>query len=312
MNLSIILVSYKMAEQIGNTIRSLQAPYQKNIANEEIDIQVVDNGSPEPLDRKIWSETSNTTYSYIPPAEAKPSPAHAINRAVARASASHICVMIDGARMVTPGTLGWGLRLLRQSPRAFVEVRGWHLGPKWQPESIMEGYNHERETQLLQEIEWWRNGYRLFDIAADTPQTKFGLSVPAAESNCFFLSRELFDRLGGFDERYGAPGGGLVNLDFYARAVEGADQVWTVLGEGTFHQVHGGAATGLPAPDLRQALARWKLESEGLRGKLPTLDQRKFALAGHLPEEFCRWLCRRERAITREDPSPGASLPSAR
>lgn len=300
MSLSIILVSYKMAKQIENTIQSLRAPYQRDIGNDEVEIILVDNGSPERLDEVIGSGMSNLRYIYISPAEAKPSPAGAINRAVARASASHLCIMIDGARMVTPGTLHWGLHLLQLSPRAFVEVRGWHLGPKWQPESIMEGYNHEQERQLLKKIEWWDNGYRLFDIAADTPQTKFGLSVPAAESNCFFLSRELFDHLGGFDERYGEPGGGLVNLDFYARAVEAADQVWTILGEGTFHQVHGGAATGLAAPDLRQALARWKLESEELRGKLPTLDKNKFALAGHLPEEFRRWLCRRDLALSRE------------
>jgi hypothetical protein len=50
--------------------------------------------------------------------------------------------MIDGARMVTPGTFYWGMRLLNLSPRSFVEVRGWHLGPKWQPESIMDGYDH--------------------------------------------------------------------------------------------------------------------------------------------------------------------------
>ncbi|MEP6601684.1 MAG: glycosyltransferase [Nitrospirota bacterium] len=301
LTLSIVLVSYKMAKQIGNTIRSLRAPYQVEVENEDVEILLLDNGSPEPLEEGIWSGMSNLTYSYIPLSEARPSPARAINRAVACTSSPHICVMIDGARMVTPGTLRWGLRLLKLSPRSFVEVRGWHLDPKWQPESIMEGYNHERETQLLEETRWWENGYRLFDIAADTPQTKAGLSAPAAESNCFFISRELFDRLGGFDERYGEPGGGLVNLDFYARTVAGADQVWTVLGEGTFHQVHGGAATGLPAPNLRQALARWRQESEALRGKLPDLDKSKFALVGHLPAEFCRWLCRHGAAASRED-----------
>ncbi|MEP7071696.1 MAG: glycosyltransferase [Verrucomicrobiota bacterium] len=298
-NLSVILVCYKMADQIGNTMESLRAPYQKEIENDEVEILLVDNGSPEPLDEGIWSGMTNVTYISLPPSEARPSPAQAINRAVSRASAGNLCIMIDGARMVSPGTLHWGLRLLELSALAFVEVRGWHLGPKWQPESIMEGYNHERETQLLKDIRWRENGYRLFDIAADTPQTKLGLSVPAAESNCFFISRELFDRLGGFDERYDAPGGGLVNLDFYARAVAAADQVWTVLGEGTFHQVHGGAATGLAAPDLRQALVRWRRESEEFRGRLPILDKNKFALAGHLPEEFCRWLSRHEAAVTR-------------
>ena len=53
MSLSIILVSYKMAKQIGNTIQSLRAPYQRDIGNDEVDIILVDNGSPERLDEVI-------------------------------------------------------------------------------------------------------------------------------------------------------------------------------------------------------------------------------------------------------------------
>ena len=290
--LSIILVCYKMAKQIGNTIQSLLAPYQKDILNEEVEILLVDNGSPEPLPDGIWAGATNVTYSYISPSEAMPSPAQALNRAVKRARAAQLCLMIDGARMLSPGTLEWGMRLLAGVPRSFVEVRGWHLGPKWQPESVREGYNHESEAKLLTETRWWENGYRLFDIAAGTPQTKSGLSVPASESNCLFMMREFFDRLGGFDERYSAPGGGLANLDFYARAVAAAERVWTLLGEGNFHQVHGGAATGLPAEHLQDAFLGWKTESEKLRGEMPTVDPRKFVLAGHLPRELQRWLSR--------------------
>ena len=41
------------------------------------------------------------------------------------------------------------------------------------------------------------------------------------------------------------PGGGLVNLDFYTRASLRSDvELVQILGEGTFHQFHGGAMTG--------------------------------------------------------------------
>jgi len=89
-----------------------------------------------------------------------------MNRAAALSRAPLLCLMIDGARLVTPGVLSWGMSLLKLAPAAMVEVRGWHLGPKWQPESVMEGYDHETETRLLEEVRWWENGYRLWEIAA--------------------------------------------------------------------------------------------------------------------------------------------------
>ena len=143
-------------------------------------------------------------------------------------------------------------------------------------------------------MRWWENGYRLFDISAASAQTKLGFSRPPSESNCLFISRALFDQLGGFDDRYQEPGGGLVNLDFYARAVAAADHVWTILGEGTFHQVHGGAATSLSLEELRLAIVRWDAESLRLRGPLPPgRSSTNFILAGHIPREFQAWLSRK-------------------
>ena len=44
-------------------------------------------------------------------------------------------------------------------------------------------------------------------------------------------------------------GGGLVNLDVWRRACEAPDsQVIMLLGEGTFHQIHGGVATNADRP----------------------------------------------------------------
>jgi hypothetical protein len=57
---------------------------------------------------------------------------------------------------------------------------------------VAEGYNHDIESQLLDQVRSWENGYRLFDISAGSAQTKLGFSQPASESNCLFLSRALF------------------------------------------------------------------------------------------------------------------------
>ncbi len=296
--LSIALVCYEMDAQIENTLRSLLPPYQREIAVDDYEISLIDNGSAEPLSERLQTFAPNVHYRYLSPGEAKRSPAAAINLAAGATRGEWLCLMIDGARMVTPGVLSWGLRLLARAPRSVVEVRGWHLGPKFQPDSVAEGYNSEVETRLLNDVRWWENGYRLFDIAAASAQTNKGLSQPAAESNCFFLSRALFREIGGFDERYEEAGGGLVNLDVYARAVAAADDGWTLLGEGTFHQEHGGAATSLSRPELRAASARWRAESVRLRGPLPAIDPKKFILAGHLPVELQAWLERNHQPAT--------------
>ena len=143
-------------------------------------------------------------------------------------------------------------------------------------------------------MRWPENGYRLWEIAAPTPQVRRGYAAPTAESNCIFLRKHLFDELGGFDERNTAPGGGFVNLDFFARAVAVADPVFTLLGEGTFHQMHGGAATGLAEPSLQKRLKQWRAESEAL-GQVIAPDY-EFILAGHMPLECANWLARNAAA----------------
>ena len=279
-----------MAPQIANTLRSLLPPYQREIAGDDYEIILVDNGSTRRLDEAVQQIAPHIRYVHIPPNEANPNPAAALNRGVRLARAPLLCLMIDGARLLTPAALAWGLRLMALGEETVVEVRGWHLGPKFQPESIAEGYDEVAERALLESVRWPENGYRLFDIAASSAQTRLGLSAKTTESNCLFMTRTFFARLGGMDERSRTPGGGLVNLDFFGRAVAVAKTVFSVLGEGTFHQVHGGAATGLTRSGLHEKFSQWRAESEKL-GHLIAPDYR-FILAGHLPPECANWLAR--------------------
>jgi len=74
------------------------------------------------------------------------------------------------------------------------------------------------------------------------------------ESNCLFLKKSLFEKLGGVDEAFSFPGGGLINLDTFKRAVEtpGVTPI-QVIGEGSFHQLHGGLTTNSD-PQERSAI----------------------------------------------------------
>jgi hypothetical protein len=109
--LSIVVVCYEMAAQIKNTLQSLLPPYQRNVSIDDYEITLMDNGSAKMLDEGTQKISPNLNYVYLSPDEASPSPAPAMNRGVALARAPALCLMIDGARLVTPGVLSWGMRL---------------------------------------------------------------------------------------------------------------------------------------------------------------------------------------------------------
>jgi len=125
-------------------------------------------------------------------------------------------------------------------------------------------YNKVIEDDLLESIEWSSQGYRLFEISVFALSSANGWFGAIAESNCIALPRKSAIKLRGFDEGFVTLGGGYVNLDFYKRAQELEDhQLIYLLGEGTFHQVHGGVATNRDDTPHK----KYKEEYERLRGK---------------------------------------------
>ena len=125
--------------------------------------------------------------------------------------------------------------------------------------SVHDGYDQAAEDALLASSRWEDDAYRLFMISVFAGSSQDGWFMPIAESNALFLRRDMWDELGGYEERFIAPGGGLVNLDAYQRAcgLRGS-QLVVLLGEGTFHQVHGGVATNAlvsPAAAFHQEYA---------------------------------------------------------
>ena len=115
--LSIVVVCYKMAAQIKNTLQSLLPPYQRSVSIDDYEIILMDNGSAKMLDEGTRKISPNLNYVYLSPHEASPSPAAAMNRGVALSRAPVLCLMIDGARLLTPGVLSWGMRLLALAPQ---------------------------------------------------------------------------------------------------------------------------------------------------------------------------------------------------
>ncbi len=242
--LSIILIVYKMADQAERTIRSLCPPYQRGVETKDYEVIVVENRSDWILGEQRAKQVASNVRYFLRD-EKERTPVHAINFGVSQASASHVSIMIDGARMVTPGIVRLAIDAFRIAPEAAVSAPGYHIGEKLQQVAVNEGYNETIEAGFLQRIEWPSEGYRLFEIAVLSGSCRAGFFQSNYESNFIATSIKKWHALGGMDSRYNDFGGGMANLDFYKRLLESADTPFYLLyGEGSFHQFHGGVTTG--------------------------------------------------------------------
>lgn len=267
--LSLVVISYEMRRELPRTLYSLSPEYQQGISARDYEVIVVDNGSREPPTTEQFAELGMDLEIYRQ-ADPGPSPVRAINQGLSRARAPFIGVMIDGARMASPGLLNACRLAGRMDPRAVVTTLSFHLGPGLQWLSMQHGYDAAWEDRLLEGIDWRSDGYRLFDIAPTCENAHKGWFGPLNESNALFLHRDLWDELGGYDPGFESPGGGAVNPDtlWRALALPGTRQV-VVLGEGTFHQIHGGVATN-SADGAADFIKRGAREYFRLRRKAPT------------------------------------------
>jgi glycosyltransferase involved in cell wall biosynthesis len=230
-----------MGRELPRTLLSLSPGYQRGCSAGDYEIVVVDNGSTEPPGAQDFAHLGGSV-RVLHCTQPTPSPALAVNEGLAAARGELIGVWIDGARLASPGLIAACRTASTLHPRAVIATINYQLGPQLQFLAAEEGYDQREEDRLLASIEWPSDGYRLFEIA--TSELRAGLEGPMLESNALFLSRALWDELGGYDEQFAEPGGGVVNPDTFIRASALPDsQLIRIAGEGTFHQIHGGLST---------------------------------------------------------------------
>lgn len=265
--ISIVIVVHNMQRAALRTLHSFTASYQ-GISPDVYEVIVVENGSDQPLSRQ-QVEAFGPNFRYFILHDPSPSPVGALNFGVKQSKGRMVALMIDGAHIVTPGVLKYALRALKAYKNPVVSILPLHIGPQMQRLSIREGYSEQVEDSLLQQINWPKKGYKLFTISSLIGSFAGGWFLPLGESNCIFLLRRTYDEIGGFDERFDVPGGGFANLDFYYRLCEhSTTDLVVLLGEGSFHQIHGGVSTNSADEEIFQNnLARWKEQYKAIRGK---------------------------------------------
>jgi glycosyltransferase involved in cell wall biosynthesis len=244
--LSIVVVFFNMRREAARTLYALSRKYQRNVEQLPYEVICVDNGSPRPLSRE-FVESFGPEFRYHFFETTSKSPAAALNFGVSQARGRFVTVMLDGAHIVTPRVLAYVAIAVREFPNAFVAVQSLALAPATEEE--LATWDQSAEDARLASVDWPRDGYELFRLTRRYGDDAMGWFGALFESSCLTLPKQAFEQLGRYDERFQAPGGGIVALDFFARALVRPELTYVVLlGESTFHQFHGGAATGAKAP----------------------------------------------------------------
>jgi len=268
-DLSVVVVFYNMRREARRTLHSLSRAYQEGLEDTRYEVIAVENGSDE--DQKLGAalvRDFGPEFRYVDMgADATPSPVGALNRGIALSRGRALALMIDGAHVLTPGVLRYGLLGLATYSPAIVATQQWYAGPGQQGEAMDDGYDQAYEDRLFETIKWPTSGYRLFEIGHFIGDRDWIDGV--WESNCMFVPRAQLEQVGGFEERFAMAGGGYANLELYERLGSAPDvTVCTILGEASFHQTHGGTTTNqTDAAERRARVFGYGKHYRQLRGR---------------------------------------------
>jgi hypothetical protein len=279
LKLSVVVVVYDMPRQAMNTLYSLSTSYQRDVDANDYEVIVIENNSDNNLVAgQVESLAGN--YRYILRNETRPTPIYAVNHGIEVADGENICLMIDGARLLSPRVLRYTLDAFAINSKALVAVPGYHIGEHDHKFNNINLHDEQSEQQLLDGIDWKNNGYQIFKVSCLSGANTHGYLHPLLESNCLSVSKQALVAYGGAKQEFQSPGGGAVNLDLYrGLCLDPMSQLFVVAGEGSFHQYHGGVTT-MQRDDLDELLQNFQDEYKAINGEYYEAARREPTLIG--------------------------------
>jgi GT2 family glycosyltransferase len=264
--ISVIVVFFNMKREAARTLTSLTRAYQRGAGRIGYEVICIDNGSAEPLEPS-WVESFGAEFRLIRADPALASPIALMNEAARHARGHHVAIMIDGAHVLSPGVFREVVEAIAEAPSAAIGLRQWFVGGD-QRFLSRNAWTRQQEDMLFDRILWPRDGYDLFRISTPVWESPNHWFDGMSETNCLFMPRDLFVRIGGFDEAFDEPAAGYANLDLFRRTFEASDEPFIALiGEASFHQFHGGTTTNVDDDEKERLVRGYAFKYFCLRGK---------------------------------------------
>src|SRR5262252_6652518 len=151
--LSVVVIGYRMERELPRTLRSLSPAMPRGVKPDQYEIILIDNGSPEPMPLASLPTYGAQVVCHRFETNSV-SPAAAANFGLTQARGRLIGMMIDGARLASPGLLATALLAEKLDERPVISSLGFHLGFTAQMEGVRNGYDQAREDALLDATGW--------------------------------------------------------------------------------------------------------------------------------------------------------------
>jgi hypothetical protein len=230
-----------MRNQVHRTLTSLSPNYQKTI-NQHVKVCLIDNASECQVDNIDKKSLKPWAFEYIKNNDKSIPIHHEINKRINRSREKIIGIMIDGARLCSDNIIQQASNIISTNPLNVVSIPNYQLGPCMQMRNN-DAQSDEFNEKLLKSINWPEcTTKELLDISYLEPHA--GIKAPLFETNFLFMSRYLWENVGGYETEFTSKDGGFASADLFSRLVNNEEcNLYILRNEGTFHQFHNGTTT---------------------------------------------------------------------